>query len=155
MRRPFAAIAAIALVLTIAGPAAAADPPTFPAGLVCSFGLNVSQGAGGPRHDQVLHNGVIVSAGRGNALVFENAETHATFETPATGATTRTVPGPDGSVTMTMTGANVLFMFPTDTPAGPSTTLYVGRVVVMIDAGSNFTILSSTGRSVDICKALS
>ena len=36
-----------------------------------------------------------------------------------------------------------------------STTLYVGQVVYEADAQSNFTILSSSGRTTDICGQLS
>lgn len=157
MRRPFAAILALALALTLAGPAAAGgDPPiVFPAGVACTFELHIYVGAGGPVHRQDLANGVVLSAGRGNALIFENASTRATLATPATGAVTRTVPGADGGSTVTMMGANVLIMWPTDSPPGPSTTLYIGRVVITMDAQANTTLISAAGRSLDVCAAIS
>jgi hypothetical protein len=49
----------------------------------------------------------------------------------------------------------VLIMFPTDEPAGPSTTLYVGRVVFDADAAFNFTLRSTRGTATDLCAALS
>ena len=54
-----------------------------------------------------------------------------------------------------MTGHTILIMFPTDVPAGPSTTLYIGRVVFTVDPALVATIVSTAGRRVDICAALS
>jgi hypothetical protein len=156
MRRPFAVIAGFALAVTLAGPVGAVDEPMFPAGTACEgFGLNVYVGDGGPQNVHEFADGTVLSAGRGNALTFENADTGATFETRATGAVSRGTPNADGTTTWTLTGANVLIMFPSDKPAGPSTTLYIGRLIYSADASSNFTFRSSTGRSVDICEALS
>ena len=61
----------------------------------------------------------------------------------------------DGSQTLTVTGHNVLILFPTDVPAGPSTTLYVGRVVFTIGVDQVFTLKSASGKATDICAALS
>ena len=61
----------------------------------------------------------------------------------------------DGSQTVTLSGHNVLFLFPTDVPAGPSTTLYVGRVVFTVDVNGVFTLVSTAGTATDICAALS
>jgi hypothetical protein len=61
----------------------------------------------------------------------------------------------DGSQTVTVTGHNVLILFPTDVPAGPSTTLYVGRVVCTIGVDQVFTLKSTSGKATDICAALS
>ena len=66
-----------------------------------------------------------------------------------------TVVNAGGSQTVTLTGNNVLIMFPSDVPAGPSTTLYVGRVVYTVDAGGVFTLVSTSGRATDLCAALS
>jgi hypothetical protein len=46
-------------------------------------------------------------------------------------------------------------MFPTDIPAGPSTTLYVGQLVYTVDPAGVFTVESSRGNSTDICAELS
>ena len=56
---------------------------------------------------------------------------------------------------MTATGHNVLILFPSDVPAGPSTTLYVGRVVYTIGTDGVFTLVSTRGTATDICAALS
>jgi hypothetical protein len=40
-------------------------------------------------------------------------------------------------------------------PAGPTTTLVVGRVVFTIGADGVFTLVSTSGTTTDICAALS
>ena len=63
---------------------------------------------------------------------------------------------PDGTSTFTTMGHLVLFMFPTDIPAGPSTTLYVGRVVFDVDNATGvFTLKQTRGTATDLCAALS
>ena len=45
--------------------------------------------------------------------------------------------------------------FPSDNPAGPSTTLVVGREEIAVDLATfQFTRLSRTGATTDICAAL-
>jgi hypothetical protein len=155
MRRLFAGAAALAVVLALIAPATvAAAEPDYPAGVACSFALNIHVGDGGPQNVHELAYGAVLSAGRGNALTFENAATGKTLETPATGAVSRWVFSADGA-RLTMTGANVLIMYPTDMPAGPSTTLYIGRVVADFDLAWNTTLVSASGLSIDICRALS
>ena len=71
------------------------------------------------------------------------------------GAVTRTTFNPDGQTrTVTSTGHIVLVLFPTDVPAGPSTTLIVGRVVYTADRAENFVVKRITGRTTDLCAAL-
>lgn len=96
----------------------------------------------------------MLSAGRGSALTFTNEVTDQTLSLTATGAVNRAALHPDGSQTQYLTGMNVLIMFPSDVPAGPSTTLYVGRVVVDFDANFTTTIRSTSGAATDICAAL-
>jgi hypothetical protein len=62
---------------------------------------------------------------------------------------------PDGSSTWRTTGHNVLILFPSDIPAGPSTTLTVGQVVFTVGVDQIFTVLKVGGASTDICAALS
>jgi len=71
------------------------------------------------------------------------------------GAVQQSVVNADGSATVTSTGHNVLILFPSDVPAGPSTTLYVGRVVFTVGANGVFTVVSTSGSATDICAALS
>ena len=61
---------------------------------------------------------------------------------------------PDGNQLFEAAGHIVLIMFPTDTPPGPSTTLYVGRLLFTMAADSVTELLSFKGNSTDICAAL-
>src|SRR3954468_14424532 len=97
----------------------------------------------------------MLSAGVGFQLTFTNLSTGATTALPANGAVMKTVYNADGTRTVTTTGHNVLILFPSDVPAGPSTTLYVGRVVYTLDAQDAFTLRSTRGTATDICAALS
>jgi hypothetical protein len=67
----------------------------------------------------------------------------------------RTVVNADGSTTTVLTGHNLVILFPSDDPPGPSTTLHTGRVVFKVDTAGTFTILKTTGRALDICATLS
>ncbi len=157
-----AAAAALTTALVVSTDAAAQDQHdiVFPPGVACDFGLAVDLGGGGPRVEHtftdVNGNPVrILSTGVGNQLTFTNLSNGATTALSANGAVTNTVFNADGSQTVTLTGHNILIMFPTDVPAGPSTTLYVGRVVFTVDADGVTTLMSTSGRATDICAALS
>jgi hypothetical protein len=140
------------LALAKAGHTAASSfTLNFPAGEACSFALEIS-GTGG--NNKVHHegNGMIVSAGTGSALTFSGDGNSVSFSSNGGAMLTRM--NPDGSYTLQMTGHNVLILFPTDTPAGPSTTLIVGRATVSVSADGTYTVLRSSGRQVDICARL-
>jgi hypothetical protein len=161
----------VALLLTVAavlgfGSPATADPPDavleLPAGMACDdFTLRVEI-RGGPQvmREFTDKNGDVVrtlSAGKGSTLVFINLSTQATFALKGNGSVTHTTVNPDGSSTVRDTGHNVVILFPTDVPAGPSTTLYVGQLVYT-DSGDPahvFTVQSFSGQTTDICDALS
>jgi len=97
----------------------------------------------------------ILSAGTGSDLVFTNLETGATYTLSGNGTASWTRIDDAGSARLTVTGHNVLIYFPTDSPAGPSTTLVVGREDIAVDlTTSQFTRLSRTGNTTDICAAL-
>jgi hypothetical protein len=97
----------------------------------------------------------ILTAGKGNELTFINLLTNEELFLKANGAVSHVVLHADGTRTETLTGHTVTILFPTDVPAGPSTTLHVGRVVTTIDANGVFTVQSVSGRSIDICAELS
>jgi len=150
---------AVAAVLGCASSAAADFTIDFPAGLACAFELRID-GSGGHQveRDFFDKNGNLVrsfSAGTGSALTFTNVGTGATLSTKSNGAVSQVTPNPDGSSTEVDTGHNILILFPTDVPAGPSTTLYVGRVVFTVDSSGNFTLQGHSGTATDICAALS
>jgi hypothetical protein len=160
-RMTVAAAVASAAALAVSADAAVAAPfhAEFPTGEACPFGLAVD-GVGGDQrvHTFVDANGNTVrtlSAGRGFQLTFTNLASNSTLALPANGAVTNTVFNADGSQTVTLTGHKVLILFPSDVPAGPSTTLYVGRVVFTVDVNGVFTLVSTSGTATDICAALS
>ena len=102
-------------------------------------------------------NGNVVrtlAAGKGFTLTFTNLSTGNSLTLPSSGSVQRTTFNSDGTSTVVSTGHNVLIFFPTDIPAGPSTTLYVGQVVYTVDASGVFTLQSTSGRATDLCALL-
>lgn len=159
-----AAVAMLASSVLLAAPLAAAPVAasdlTFPAGIACGFELGIDVGDGGPQHYRAFTDdaGQVlwwIAAGRGNDLTFTNVATGAALSLDATGAVQAAANHPDGTTTLTLIGQNVLILFPSDVPAGPSTTLQVGRVVIDIDAAGNFAVRAVSGITMDICAALS
>lgn len=158
--------AGLAVVAVIGGGAAARaeEPPAFsvvfPAGLACpAFDLRVDGFGDGPEVFRTFsdRDGNIVralTAGTGFALVFTNETTGETFSSRANGAVAHTRFNPDGSQTQVLTGHNIVILFPTDTPPGPSTILHVGRVVIDIDSFGTFSVRQQSGTAVDVCAAL-
>ena len=131
----------------------------LPAGVACDFALHV-EGTGDNRitrefTDEDGNVVRILSAGKGFDLTFTNVGTGKTFELPSNGSVMRTTINADGTATVENTGHNVLILFPTDVPAGPSTTLYVGRLVYTVDLNTGvFTLQSTSGPTTDICALL-
>jgi hypothetical protein len=88
-------------------------------------------------------------------ITFANADTGRSVTLRLGGAGHITL-NPDGSTTAVGTGNQVLTLFPTDVPAGPSTTLYSGRVVTSISPTGVFTLIGANGKPpVDLCAVLS
>jgi hypothetical protein len=156
-----AAVAATAAIAISADAAVSAEHDlVLPAGVACDFPLAVDFAGGDHRVNRTFvdadGNPVrMLSAGVGFQLTFTNLSTNTTTSLPANGSVMKTVLHADGSQTVMLGGHNVLILFPTDVPAGPSTTLYVGRVVYTVDVNEVFTLQSTLGRSTDICAALS
>jgi hypothetical protein len=62
----------------------------------------------------------------------------------------------DGTLTFVGTGNSLLVLFPTDIPAGPTATLYAGRIVFDVDPTTGvFTLRDTEGNALDVCAALS
>jgi len=151
----------VAAALAYGSPAKSADPDftvVFPAGTACDFDLQIDGWGGNTLiKDFIDKDGNVVRsilAGRGAAMRFTNLATDSTFLTKSNGATQHTTYNLDGSSTQKLTGHNVLIMYPTDNPPGPSTTLYVGRVVYTVDTAGVFTLQAASGKTTDICAAL-
>jgi hypothetical protein len=161
-------LTSVAVILTLAmavgsgSLTTAAEPEVIdlPAGVACpDFALRVEiRGSSLVMKEFTDRNGNVVrllSAGKGPALTFTNLSTDASLSLRSNGSVIHTTINPDGSQTVADTGHNVLILFPTDVPAGPSTTLYVGRVVFTIDSNGVFTVQEVSGQTTDICAALS
>jgi hypothetical protein len=149
----------VALVAGLCAPSrAAAVEIVFPAGIACEFELRVEVGESSPVTKQFRDkDGIVVAelvAGKGPALVFTNGDTGATLSLKGNGSVTRTVVNADGSSTLSLMGHNVLILFPTDEPAGPSTTLIVGHALIAVDPNGNFTVHQISGATTDICATL-
>lgn len=130
---------------------------TFNAGEACSFGLMIEARGANPTKTLPDKYGNVrtISAGRGSAFAFTNMATGATLSVAANGSVVQTTTTPDGMTTVVATGHDLLILFPTDVPAGPSTTLYVGRVVFTINGTTGvFTLQEARGQATDICAAL-
>jgi hypothetical protein len=161
----FAAVMALAALGS--GPSAIAAGPVslpdfvldLPAGVACAFQLIVESRNSTlvvkefrDANDNLVR---LIQAGRGATLTFTNASTGAQFVADTPGSVTRVSFNPDGTQTWVTTGHNVLILFPTDVPPGPSTTLTVGQVVFTVDAEGVFTLRKTAGKTTDICAELS
>jgi hypothetical protein len=127
--------------------------PDFPE--VCAgFVLRLEIWGAPNRVVREFKDGRILRAGRGNALAFTNLSNNERIFLTTGGSVENFTLNPDGSTTFVGTGHNVILLFPTDV-LGPSTTLYVGRVVFTVDPTGVFALQSFVGTSTDICAALS
>ena len=142
------------------------------AGIACTgFALGIDVFPPDKRVERVFldKNGNVVRllrAGKGNTLVFSTFEVvdattnqcrlTKTYSLKSNGSVESIKCCTDrGEEIWTTTGHNVLILFPTDDPAGPSTNLYVGKLVFLFDPNSAFTTLQSfNGAVTDICAAL-
>jgi hypothetical protein len=158
----------VAIIFVLAGVLGSGSPATadadvtfvLPDGTACAgFDLQVEIWGGNQVFKQFEDkNGNIVrylSAGKGSRLLFTNLDTDATFLVKPNGSVTHITVNIDESQTWSTTGHNVLILYPTDVPAGPSTTAYVGRVVYTVGTDGVFTLQEVSGRATDICAALS
>jgi hypothetical protein len=164
-RRLALAVGLAAVALTATQPAFAQDPFILDAGLGCEFNLGIKATGGNlvtREFTDAAGNVVrIISAGKGVDLTYtnygpdpENPVAGESVTVKTAGSVTNRVFNPDGTETWTQTGHNGLILFPTDIPAGPTTTHYIGRIVYNIDAKDVFTLVSTTGQERDICAEL-
>lgn len=161
-RKRLGAAAVLGITLTalaVPAPAIAADPIVLPAGLACDFevSLQAVTEANTVTRERVDRDGnsVVRLAGKGSTYVVTNTETGASVTLPGRGFTQTTTTYADGSSRTRDTGHNLVILFPTDNPAGPSTTLYIGVVELTNTADGVTTLGRNVGRSRDICAELS
>jgi hypothetical protein len=132
---------------------------SLPAGQGCAFALDIEIVPNPHRVFKEFKDkkGKVrqLTAGAGNTLTFTNVATGNTVSLKSNGSVEHITLNPDGSQTYVVTGHNVLILFPSDVPAGPTTTLYVGRLEFTISATGVFTVKSFSGTSTDLCAALS
>jgi hypothetical protein len=96
-----------------------------------------------------------IESGKGNDLVFTNLETGESVLTKSTGSVMKSTPSNTAETrSVVATGHNVIILFPTDIPAGPTTILYTGRVAYDVTPGETFTLRSVSGKTRDICAEL-
>ena len=93
----------------------------------------------------------VVAAGSGTSFV-DNETTGARITFRGAGAF-KAEENPDGSFTFTSTGRTIVFLFDTD-PGGPATTVYTGGIVTTASADGTFSVVSHTGRAIDVCALL-
>jgi hypothetical protein len=97
----------------------------------------------------------LLEAGKGVLLTYTNLDTGESVTIRTDGSVASTRVNADGTLTVTATGHNGLILFPTDIPAGPTTTHYIGKLVYDIDPVTGvFTLVSSSGQQRDICAEL-
>jgi hypothetical protein len=162
---PAVMFAAVAVGVT--QPAFAQGPLIIPAGVACpDFNLGIEATGGKLRVLEFTDkNGDPVrkiTAGKGVDLTYTNygpdpdnpvAGESVTIKTA--GSVENIVYNPDGTETHTATGHNGLILFPSDVPAGPTTTQYIGQIVYNVDPATGvFTLLSTSGQERDICAEL-
>ncbi|KQS99866.1 hypothetical protein [Cellulomonas sp. Leaf395] len=159
-----AASALLAVGLTVvAAPAQAKQPDLeqqdpfgpveLPAGDACDFPLTYS--GTGDLTATSTHGNVTKVTGYGSTLTLTNADTGETITLESAPFMNITTALPSGEQHIQAHGSNLIILFPTDVPAGPSTTLYQGHVNYTIDTDFIWTIRSSSGPTVDVCAALS
>ncbi|TDN92301.1 hypothetical protein [Microbacterium sp. BK668] len=160
-RRWGAAAIAAAAVFSVAAPVSAHAETfeiPFPAGQACDFDIVVTGSTGNTVYREFSdRDGDVVRtllAGTGAALTLTNVETGTSVSLKSNGAVSMATVNPDGTTTLRSTGHNVILLSPSDVPAGPSTTLYVGRVTYDVGAGNVFTIVGSSGQTRDLCAEL-
>lgn len=152
----WAAVALVACSFGLTAPVQAA-PYFFDPGVACDFPLGYEVTQASDHRVHVETKGRIIDAGKGYALRLINGWTGATLDLKGNGAVSiQTVtPQPDGSSLTKLLGHWILIMYPTDVPAGPSTTLYTGQVTFTTDANFVTTIKKTAGSKTDLCAALS
>jgi len=153
--------AALLAGLTLLAPTVANAENTFGYPACPNFNISFTTSGG----NQALRltrvkDGVIytVTSGSGTTITFNaldkkgNIVKSVTFDTK--GSVTKTTTSGD-TTTFQVTGFGTLLLFPTD-PGGPSTTVYNGKVTFTLAAdGTLVSTVVNSGRTFDICAALS
>lgn len=149
----------VAASFVTAQPAQAAKPIVLDPGLGCDFKLQIAS-TGGNLHTKEFYDREgelvrIITAGKGVLLTYTNLQNKKSISFDTSGSVSNTTVNPDGTYNVRASGHNGLILFPTDVPAGPTTTQYTGTIVYNVDPTTGvFTLVSTSGQSVDVCAAL-
>ena len=130
----------------------------FDAGVACHFPLTHEQWDNKTNTREFTDkqgNQNIVITGKGHDFRFTNATNGKSTTQMSQGVQQHIVVYPDGSLNFTTNGALLLIMFPTDIPAGPSTTYYNGHTELFIAADGVGTLQPPHAHARDICAELS
>jgi hypothetical protein len=153
-----ATVLALAAMIVVAQPASAA-PITLPAGVACTFPL-VLEGGEFPLERITFTdpngNPITVLAGQSGAVTYTNDITKESLTFRSRGTALRITEMSDGTQLLEFSGNVGIILFPTDVPAGPSTTQINGRLVMSFDPVTGFTVvLKQEGNQIDVCARLS
>ena len=159
-----ATVLALAAMIVAAQPASAQGHDlVFPAGIGCDFELALDNIEGPPlRREFTDRNGntVRLFAGKSGAVTYTNDVTKESLTFRSRGTALRITNRPDGTQLLEFSGNVGIILFPSDVPAGPSTTQINGRLVIENSAPdpTGFfvsTVLHQVGKQTDVCAALS
>lgn len=95
-----------------------------------------------------------IEAGKGYDRKYTNKFTKKSVYFPSKTYSADTTFDENGLRTITSTGHFGIIMFPSDVPAGPSTTEYVGRVVHTATPNEDFHIIEVHAKTIDVCAIL-
>jgi hypothetical protein len=153
-----ATVLALAAMIVVAQPASAAAIE-LPAGLGCTFPLGVDGGAFPPERKTFTDpngNPITVLAGKSGAVTYTNLDTNKSLTFQSRGTALRITERSDGTQLLEFSGNVGIILFPSDVPAGPSTTQINGRLVLSFDPATGFTVvLKQVGNQIDVCARLS
>jgi hypothetical protein len=158
LRTAAATVFATAILLCGAANTASAAAIELPAGMACDFSFGLDGGAFPPERKTFTDpNGnpiVVLSAGKSGAVTYTNLDTKESSTFPSRGTALRVTTQSDGTQLLEFSGNVGIILFPSDVPAGPSTTQINGRLVLKQE-GTVTTVLKQEGKQIDVCAALS
>jgi hypothetical protein len=153
-----AMVLASAALIVAAQPASAQEHDiVLPAGVGCDFALALDNIEGPPlRREFTDRNGnkVRVFAGKSGAVIYTNLETGESVSFQSRGTRLRETTDATGTLLLEYSGHVGLVLFPTDVPAGPSTTQISGSLVVTVESSGVTTVQKVQGQQIDICARL-
>jgi hypothetical protein len=154
-----ATVLALAAMIVVAQPASAqVHDVVLPAGIGCDFELALDNIEGPPlRREFTDRNGntVRLFAGKSGAVIYTNTKTGESVSFQSRGTRLReTTDATTGTLLLEYSGHVGLVLFPTDVPAGPSTTQISGSLVVTVDSSRVTTVQKVQGQQIDICARL-